>query len=49
MIAKSGLLTLAGALVWLGVAMAIYIVGMRALCVLFERRRENLLLVATGR
>ncbi len=49
MIAESSLLTLAGALVWLGVALAVYVVMMRGLMGLFERRRENLLLVATGR
>jgi hypothetical protein len=49
LVAKSVLLTAAGALVWLGIGMAIYMVSMRSLVGLFERRRENLLLVATGR
>ena len=49
LVARSVLLTAAGALVWLGISMTIYTVMMRGLARLFERRRENLLLVATGR
>jgi len=49
LVAKSTLLTASAALFWLGISLAIYLVSMRGLVGLFERRRENLLLVATGR
>ena len=49
LVARSVLLTASAALFWLGISLAIYMVSMRGLVRLFERRRENLLLVATGR
>jgi hypothetical protein len=48
LVAKSILLTASAALFWLGICLAIYMLSMRGLVKLFERRRENLLLVATG-
>jgi hypothetical protein len=49
LVAKSVLLTASAALFWFGISLVIYMVSMRGLVRLFERRRENLLLVATGR
>jgi len=49
LVAKSVLLTALAALVWLGISLAICTLSMRGLVNLCERRRENLLLVATGR
>ncbi len=48
LVAKSALLTAVAALVWFGVSLAICTLSMRGLVNLCERRRENLLLVATG-
>ncbi|NIM00238.1 MAG: hypothetical protein GTN89_04960, partial [Acidobacteria bacterium] len=49
MVAKSTFLTAGIILAWLAICLGVYALTMRALVSLFERRRENLLLVATGR
>ncbi len=49
LVAKSALLTVSAALFWLGISLAIHLLSMRGLVKLFEQRRENILLVATGR
>jgi hypothetical protein len=46
---KSVLLTLLAAVLWFAISVAVGVVLLRRLVGLFERRRENLLLVATGR
>ena len=48
LVAKSVLLTALAAAVWFGISLAICTLSMRGLVNLYERRRENLLLVATG-
>jgi len=48
LVVQSVALTAAAAAVWFGLSVAICALSLRALEGLFERRRENLLLVATG-